>query len=100
MWFFPKKKEIEKAKLEEDLQVVKVALQECIDFRAIGETFNYMGVKMFVTSHGTPSFSFYGGSYMIPDIHADYVNKQGEVKSISFSYDQLVILQEQNRPWV
>ncbi len=92
-WCLFKKKKIKKA--EPDWRIK--ALEECKAFRALGETFNYMGVEMLVVNHGTLESHVYVDIWTTPHIQANYVNKQGEIKNIVFGYEEIEILRKQTQ---
>lgn len=61
-------------------------------FRDIGQTFNYLGRTCIVTRHWM-LWPYVGP---IPELHADYVDECGIVRSISFLLGELPGLKAQN----
>ncbi len=86
MWLFKKREKKEKPSWQ------RVAIKELKSFRKMGEKFNYLGVEMTVCGHY--KFDPYFG--YTPSLRVDYVNKKGEIKSISFAYQELETLKKEN----
>ena len=59
-------------------------------FRNIGETFNYLGVTCIVTGHVE-----FNGFELCPRLLADYVDKNGVIRQVSFGYGELIGLKQQ-----
>ena len=57
---------------------------------------NPIGELRHFTDHGNFEMYFHVGAWIVPDIQADYVNKQGDVKHVVFGYKELKTLREQN----
>lgn len=77
-------------------QSINAALDSLREFRGVGEKFTYLGVEMVVTGHYDLSLGLYGALDIIPSLNADYVNKNGEIKSVSFSPIELNTLIAEN----
>jgi hypothetical protein len=71
---------------------VGIAINELRSFRGIGEKFNYLGVEMTVYSH----FEYIPMFGIIPELKANYVTKNGEIKNACFGYSELPILRKEN----
>ena len=67
-------------------------IKELRDFRDVGETFEYLGIKMAVTSH----YIYMGYGILCPLLQANYVDNNGIVQSASFYYGELPTLIKQN----
>lgn len=68
----------------------------CVEFRKIGETFNYLGVEMIVTDHRRIEMFTFSSDMEIPCIVADYIDNNGHVKNIVFPPRKLEVLRKQN----
>lgn len=90
MWFFKKKEK------ESDTRMID-ALTECIEFRNVGERFTYLGVEMCVVKHGTVEYLPGIHAWIQPNIHARYVNKDGDIREIVFDYRELNALKKENK---
>ncbi len=89
--FWNKKENAELIKTKADIEL-KIAEIEA--FRKDGEKFKYMGVEMIKTGNMR-----YAGYFLDPTpcIHANYVDKNGVIRSVTFSYSELEVLKNENR---
>jgi len=51
---------------------------------SLGDDIKYLGVSMKVTQFTDFEYSVHGGSFYNPKMSADYVTKDGEIKTITF----------------
>jgi len=81
---------------EPKIDYKKLNYERLQEFRKVGEEFNYLGVEMIVTGH---SYFVSGeiGFHDWPSLCADYANKRGEIKHITFGMDELTGLINQNK---
>jgi len=103
MWPFKSK---EAKELEIDRQAIEYdRIDEIKAWRDIGEEFNYMGVKCLITHHYEfeTRYHFYGMAPPMPypfkkaAIKAHYVDNQGKIHAVSFSYSEFGNLVKQNK---
>ena len=81
-----------RTKKVEQPSATEIAINELQTFRKIGEKFNYLGIEMTVYSH----FEYIPMVGIIPELKANYVTKNGEIKSAYFRYSELPTLRKEN----
>ncbi len=80
-------------KIKECRAEAKRQIEELTEFRAVGDKFNYLGIELTVCTH-----AYYdpGTSCFYLRFKAAYVNNHGELKGITFNYEELPALRKEN----
>jgi len=96
-----KKVDVFEASRRRKLELSREAIEKLKEFRQLGEKFTYLGVTVVVTGHSKAIIDGYS-HYPVPrlgrepTLMGDYVNALGEIKKISFAYEELPTLKAEN----
>ena len=97
-----KKVDVFEASRRRKLELSREAIEKLKEFRQLGEKFTYLGVTVVVTGHSKAIIGGYSPDYLMPrlgrepTLMGDYVNALGEIKKISFAYEELPTLKAEN----
>ena len=90
--FFSKKK---KKEIKPAWQIA--ALKEFKEFRGMGDKFKYLGIEMTVCGYKSSDYEKGIDIFTInPQLKADYVDKNGNINSLLFDYDELETIKAEN----